>query len=254
MKLLALAVLVLFLAADVAAQRQKTAQKQRSAVAGVVKYREIGHNAVVADETLSVLRTKPSLFAEVVQRMRLGRKVRILAVAEADGVRFFRVVAAPSTNGWVQADAVFGRFRPEDDERFANLIRAATGFEQIEAAKVFLEFYPDSPVTPSILLLFGDLVEDSASRLSRDATARLRRSEMAATAAPLHSYYLNFVSLDRYRRLGIQFLFNSATRQFHYDGASWQRIIERSPGSKEAAEARSRLDILKEKMEKTAAN
>jgi hypothetical protein len=76
---------------------------------------------------------------------------------------------------------------------------------------------------------------------------------MAASAAPLHSYYLNFVSLDRYRKLGVIFLVNSATKQFHYDGASWKEIVARSPASPEAVEAKKRLDSLKVKMEKPAA-
>ena len=52
---------------------------------------------------------------------------------------------------------------------------------------------------------------------------------MAATGAPLHSFYLNFVSLDRYRKFGIVFLFNTKTKTFHYDGASWQEIVRKFP-------------------------
>ena len=72
---------------------------------------------------------------------------------------------------------------------------------------------------------------------------------MAASAAPLYSYYLNFVSLDRYRKLGISFLFNPTTRQFHYDGSAWNELIKKYPTSPEAAEAKKRIDTLKTKME-----
>ena len=72
---------------------------------------------------------------------------------------------------------------------------------------------------------------------------------MAASGAPLHSFYLNYVSLDRYKRLGINFLFNPNAKLFHYDGANWREIIKKSPQSNEAAEAQKRLDSLKEKME-----
>ena len=72
---------------------------------------------------------------------------------------------------------------------------------------------------------------------------------MSASGAPVYSYYLNFVSLDRYRKLGIIFLFNAATRSFHYDGASWKEIADKYPQSNEAIEARKRLDSLKQKME-----
>jgi hypothetical protein len=200
------------------------------------------------DETISVLRSKPSLFAEPVQRMRMGRKVRITGVTEADGTKFFRVVATPPAAGWVQSEAVFGKFRNTDEERLARLVQASAGFEQIEAATHFFELYPTSKFRPPILLLFGDLLEDAATKLSRDASSRLNRREMAASGGPLHSYYLNFVSLDRYRRLGIIFLFNSSTRQFHYDGNSWKEIATKFAASNEAMEAQKRLDSLKEKM------
>lgn len=213
---------------------------------------EIGQTAFVIDETLSVLRIKPSLFSDSIQRMRRGRKVQILGVIEADGVKFYRVTAPPANFGWVQADAVFGKFRSTDEERLARLVQASDGFDQIEVAVEFFKLYPDSRFRPSILLLFGDLLEEVAVKLSKDATSRLRRPEMAASAAPVHSFYLNFVSLDRYRKIGIVFLFNSTVKQFHYDGASWKEIVTKFPASPEATEAQKRLYSLKAKMEKPA--
>ena len=76
---------------------------------------------------------------------------------------------------------------------------------------------------------------------------------MAASAAPLHSYFLNYVSLDRYRKLGVLFLFNSTTKQVHYDGVKWKEIVTKFSSSTEVAEAQKRLDALKVKMEKPAA-
>lgn len=217
-----------------------------------VKSLEIGQTGVVIDETLSVLRIKPSLFSDSIQRMRRGRKVQILGVAEADGVKFYRVTAPPANFGWVQAEAVFGKFRTLDEERLARLVQASDGFDQIEIAVEFIGLYADSKFRPSISLLFGDLLEEVAVKLSKDATNRLSRKEMAASAAPLHSYYLNFVSLDRYRKLGVVFLFNSTTKQFHYDGESWKEIVSKFPTSSEAVEAVKRLASLKLKMEKPA--
>lgn len=228
--------------------------QKRKTVSMPAKSREIGSTAVVMDETLSVLRIKPSLFAEPVQRMRRGRQVRILGLTEADGVKFYRISALPSYTGWVQANAVFGKFRDGDDARLARLVQSMNGFDQIEAAVEFFNLYPASQFRPALLLLFGDLLEDTAAKLSKDATSRLDRREMAASAAPLHSYYLNFVSLDRYRKLGIVFLFNTNTRQFHYDGAAWNEIIKKFPTSNEAAEAQKRLDSLKEKMARATKN
>ncbi len=213
---------------------------------------EIGKTAVVVDETLSVLRAVPSLFADTIQRMRRGRKIQILGVTEADGVKFYKITAPPRNYGWVQADAVFGKFRTGDEERLARLVQALDGFEQIEAAVEFFNLYSTSKFKPSILLLYGDALEEAAVKLSRDAASRLSRNEMAASQAPMHSYYLNFNMLDRYRKLGVLFLFNSATRQFHYNGASWREIVTKFPVATEAAGAKKRLDALKVKMEKTS--
>ena len=205
--------------------------------------------AIVVDERLAVLRNAPSLFAKPIQRMRRGRIVTISGTREADGVTFYRIAATPNTQGWVQKDAVAGRFRQGDDERLARLVQASEGFDQIERAQIFLENFTDSPFRPAILLLFGDLMEENALKMSSDAAKRLSRKEMAASGAPLHSFYLNYSSLDRYQRLGIGFVFNTNTKLFHYDGACWREIIKKFPATNEAKEAQNRLDSLKEKME-----
>lgn len=249
MKLPIFLVIAIALAGTLNAQKSRPAAKQRPAAQ---KAPEIGQSAVIVDETLSVLRVKPSLFSESIHRMSRGRKVQIVGVAEADGVKFFRVVVPPKNFGWVQSDAVFGKFRPADEERLARLVQASDGFDQIEIATQFFELYPTSRFRPSVLLLFGDLLEEAAAKLSKDANSRLSRKEMAASAAPMHSYYLNFNMLDRYRKLGIIFLFNPADKRYHYDGASWKEIVAKFPSSAEAAEAQKRLDTLKIKMEKPA--
>jgi hypothetical protein len=236
-----------------AQQRKRLPVATKAKAAAVLKSGEIGQTAVVIDETLSVLRKNPSLFSESVHRMSRGRVVQILGVAEADGVKFYRVSVPPNDLGWVQADAVFGKFRPSDEERLAKLVQALDGFDQIEAATKFFELYPNSKLRPSILLLFGDLIEGEAAKISKHANNNLSRAEMAASGAPLHSYYLNYVRLDRYRKLGIVFLFNSAARQFHYDGARWKEILAKFPASPEVAEAQKRLDALTIKMEPPAA-
>lgn len=207
-------------------------------------------DAVIIDERLAVLRSEPSFSAPAVQRMRRGRIIRISGAREADGVIFYRVVAAPN-GGWLQAEAVAGRFRRGDDARLAKLVQGSEGFEQIDRAQIFLETFPDSTLRPAMLLLLGDLLEETALKLSNEATRRLDRKEMAASGAPLHSFYLNYISLDRYRRLGIFFVFNSNAKLFHYDGATWREIIKKHPKSNESVEAQKRLDSLKLKMEAT---
>ena len=211
--------------------------------------RESVKTAVVVDERLAVLRAAPSLFAPSIQRMRTGHLVSISGSKEVDGVTFYRVAAASNKNGWVQSDAVFGRYKRGDDERLARLVQASDGFEQVERAGIFLEMYDASPLRPAILLLVGDLMEDAALKLSNDATRKLDRREMAASGAPLHSFYLNYVSLDRYRKIGANFVFNPTVKLFHYDGAAWREVVQKFPKASESAEAQKRLDALKEKMQ-----
>jgi len=69
-------------APKIKAQRKKPVAARTAAA---TRSKEIGQTAVVLDETLSVLRPTPSLFAEPIHRMRRGREVKILAVTEADG-------------------------------------------------------------------------------------------------------------------------------------------------------------------------
>jgi len=231
------------------AQKRRAVPKPTRNPIAPQKYVEKSNTAVVVDERLSVLRSQPSLFAMPVQRMRSGRIVSVIDSKEADGVTFYRVKALPNNFGWVQSDALFGKFRRGDDERLAKLVQSSEGFEQIERAQIFLETFPDSALRPAVLLLLGDVMEEIALKLSGDATRRLDRREMAASGAPLHSFYLNFVSLDRFRKLKVDFLFNSNARLLHYDGASWREIVGKSPKSAEAVEAQKRLDALKVKME-----
>jgi len=244
-----LSVFVLFVFTfNIEAQKRRAVTKVKK-VPEVQAVRPASGTAVVIDERLAVLRDAPSLFARSVQRMRRGRSVSIIGSKEADGVTFYRINAPPNNSGWVQAEAVAGKNRRGDDARLAKLVQSSEAFEQIDRAQIFLDTFPDSPLRPVILLLMGDLMEETALKLSSEATRRLDRREMAASGAPLHSFYLNYTSLDRYRRLGVTFLFNPNVKQFHYDGANWREIIKKSPKSNEAVEAQKRLDALKEKME-----
>ena len=247
--LIFLVVFAVFVSTAEAQKRRLPPKKMSKPAAAVQAPRESSNTAVVVDERLAVLRSEPSLFSKSVLRMQNGRKISILGSKEADGVTFYRVTAPPNNFGWVQAEAVAGKFRRGDDARLAQLVQSSDGFEQIERAHIFLENFSDSPLCPAILLLLGDLTEEVALKISGDATRRLDRREMAASGAPLHSFYLNYVSLDRYRKLGINFVFNSSAKLLHYDGASWREIISKFPKSSEAGEAQKRLDSLKEKME-----
>jgi hypothetical protein len=202
----------------------------------------------VVDERLSVLRVEPSLYSIPLQRIRRGRTVMIYSSREADGVLFYSVMVPPDKRGWVQAEAVATTIRRGDDERLIRLIQASEGFEQVERASIFLETFPGSPLRPAILLYQGDLIEDMAQKLTIDANKRLDKDEMKATGAPAFSFFLNYAGLDRYRRLGIVFLFNDNTKYFHYDGECWKELVTRFPDTNEAVEAKKRLESLKQKM------
>lgn len=241
-------VFLLVFTCNIEAQNRRAVVKVKKA-AETQSSRSAFGAAVVIDERLSVLRDAPSLFAKVVQRMRRGRNVNIIGSKENDGVTFYRINAPPNNSGWVQAEAVAGKSHKGDDARLAKLVQSSEGFEQIDRAQIFLDTFSDSSLRPAILLLMGDLMEETALKLSSEAAKRLDRREMAASGAPLHSFYLNYTSLDRYNRLGVNFLFNANAKQFHYDGANWREITKKSPKSNEAVEAQKRLDALKEKME-----
>jgi hypothetical protein len=202
-------------------------------------------SAVVVDERLAVLRDGPDLSARLLQRMSRGRVVSILGVRRSsDGLTFYRVAVTRRTSGWLQMEAVVSPGRADDDERLLRLIRGSEDFDRVVRARVFLDLFPRSGGRPQVLMIYGEAAEAAAIKLSRDAVRRLDEREMTAGGAPLFSYFLSYNGLDRYRRQGISFTFNRATKQFHYDGESWREILRRYPRSPEAEEARKRLDAL----------
>ncbi len=202
-------------------------------------------SAVVVDERLAVLRDGPDLSARLLQRMSRGRVVLVLGAKRAtDGLTFYRVAVTRRTNGWLQSDAVVSPGKADDDKRLLRLIRGSDDYDRVVRARIFLDLFPRSPARPEVLMIYGEAAEAAAMRLSRDAARRLDEREMTANGAPVFSYFLNYNGLDRYRRQGIAFTFNRATKQFHYNGESWREILRRYPRSPEAVEARKRLDGL----------
>ncbi|HKC64442.1 MAG TPA: hypothetical protein VKB86_12440 [Pyrinomonadaceae bacterium] len=206
---------------------------------------EGGQRAVVVDERLAALRDAPDFSATLLHRLSRGRMVAVRGAKHtSDGVIFYRVAVTKRTGGWIQSEAVVSTVRKGDDERLLHLIQNSEDFDRVVRARIFLDVFPRSPLRPAVLLLYGETAEKAASRLSRDASRRLDEKEMLAGGAPVFTYFLNYNGLDRYRRQGIVFIFDRATKQFHYDGASWREILRRYPHSPEAAEARKLLDAL----------
>ncbi len=198
--------------------------------------------AVVVDERLAALRDEPQLGGHLVQRLGRGRMVSIIGASRAsDGVNFYRVAVTRRTRGWLQAESLVSPTHAGDDAALLRLIRGSEEFDRISRAQIFLDTFPRSPLRPTVLLLFGEEAEQAATKLTREAERRLDAREMTAGGAPLHSYYLNFNGLDRYRKQGIGFVFDRAAKRFHYDGASWREILRRYPRSPEAVAARAHL-------------
>lgn len=204
----------------------------------------------VIDERLAVLRAEPGLLAIPLQRMQHGRALLIHNTREVSGIVYYEVSLDKDKRGWVQSEAIVTTIKNGDDERLVKLIQASEGFEQIERATIFIETFFRSPLRPAILLYTGDLIEETSEKLTLDANRKLVKDEMAVTGAPEHSFFLNYNGLDRYRKLGIVFLFNTSTKYFHYDGGYWKEVIKDFPTSKEATEAKKRMESLKLKMEK----
>ncbi len=202
-----------------------------------------GRLAVVADERLSALRSRPELSAKLLRRMGRGSLVAIKGDKRSrDGIVFYKVNVTLRTGGWIQRDAVFAPSRAADDDRLLRLIKGSDGFDRIVRAKVFLDNFTGSGLRPEVLLIYAQAAEDAATHLSRDAGRRLDEKEINAGGAPLFSYFLNFNELDRYNRQGITFVFDRSARQFRYDGEGWQELVHRYPRSPQAAEARKRLE------------
>ena len=162
-----------------------------------------------------------------------------------EGITFFLVNVTSRTHGWIQREAIVSPSRAGDDRRLLDLIQRSQSFDRISRARIFLDYFPRSPLRPEVLLLLGDSAEDAALKLSEAAA---RRMNEGLGDAPEFSYYLNYTALDRFNRLRITFVFDQSTRRFHYDGAAWRELIRRYPKAPEAAEARMRLELLYSQM------
>jgi hypothetical protein len=221
------ALLLLFIHANVSAQRKPPTG---------------GRIAVVVDERLAALRSRPELTAHLVRRLGRGRLVAIRSSRTArEGVTFLFVNVTTRTRGWIQRESVVSPSRPGDDLRLFNLIEASSGFDRIVRARIFLDHFRRSPLRPRVLLLLGDTAEALAGKLSQQAQRKLTTD---LGEAPEFTYYLNYTGLDRYNRQGIHFTFNPTTKRLHYDGAAWREILNRHPRAPEAAEASKRLNDL----------
>ena len=201
-----------------------------------------GRRGIVVDERLAALRRTPQLNGPLVRRLGRGRLVAIRGSRTTpDGVTFLLVNVTSRTRGWIQREAVVSSLRPGDDQRLLDLIKASAGFDRIVRARIFLDHFRRSPLRPNVLLILGTTAAAHAAKLSTDAAKRLNGN---TASAPEFTYFLNYSGLDRYNRQRVTFIFDPATKRFHYDGAAWRELIHRHPNSPEALEARKHLAVL----------
>ena len=197
-----------------------------------------GKLAIVVDERLSALRSKPDLRATLIRRLARGRPLAIKGVKSSpDGIVFFLVNASRRTQGWIQSEAIVVPSHKGDDARLFFLIKQSTDFDGIVRCRILLDYFPQSSLRPQVLLILGDTAEQLSSRLSQEAERRTTNH----SSAPSFSFFLNYSGLDRYNRQGVGFVFDQRSRRLHYDGAAWREIVRKYPRSFEAQEARKRL-------------
>lgn len=201
-----------------------------------------GQRAIVIDERLSALRTLPDVKASLEQRLRRGRVIGILGAKKAkDGERFLRVSVTRNTRGWLLAEAVVKSGSPADAERLLSLIGdTADDFTKARLAKLCADEFRSTSVAARCLLKLGETAERAADRLTRDAKRRVGDEEPDA-ALTKRDYFLNFVGLDRYNRIGVIFDYDEKAERIVYDGAAYQDVLKRYPKSAEAQAATEKL-------------
>ncbi|MCS6816385.1 MAG: hypothetical protein N0A16_10605 [Blastocatellia bacterium] len=195
----------------------------------------------VVDERFSALRREPRLNGRLIARLRVGRFVAVLNERrEADGTVFHRVATTRRTRGWLHERAFVMPARRGDDQRLLELIEQAEGFRRLQLARILVAHFERSPLRPRALLILAE----EAERAAQELTARLRRQWGApdpASATLRRQWFLNDVSLDRYNRLGITFVYDEGADRLRYDGWAYRELLARYPQSAESTVARERL-------------
>ena len=201
-----------------------------------------GHRAVVVDERLSALRTRPDVKAPLEQRLRRGRVVGILGTRKSkDGESFLRVSVTRNTRGWVLAEAVVKAGNVADAERLLKLVEESDDdFVKARLARLCADEFRATLAAPRCLLKLGETAERVADRLTRDAKRRVGNEEPSAGLSK-RDYFLNFVGLDRYNRIGVLFEFDALADRIVYDGEAYRELAKRYPKSSEVQTAKDKL-------------
>lgn len=205
-----------------------------------------GQRAVVYDERLSALRTQPDIKAKLISRLRRDREVGILGGPRSinDGPLFYPVAISRNMRGWIIAEALARPQKNHDATRLMHLLEDTKDeYSRIRLARLYADQYRGKELAPRALLVLGASAEQAAVRLSREAQRRLGEpNDGLDKRLSGRAYVLNYVGLDRYNRLGVTFDYDEARQQLIYDGSVYREILRKYPHSKEAMEARDRLE------------
>ncbi len=201
-----------------------------------------GQRAIVIDERLSVLRTQPDIKAPLSQRLRRGRVIGIRGAKKSkDGQQFLRVSVTRNTQGWVLAEAVAKSGNAADAERLLKLVEETDDdFIKARLAKLCADEFRSTSSAPRCLLKLGEAADRAADRLTRDAKRRVGDEEPSAGLSK-RDYFLNFVGLDRYNRVGVIFDYDEKTERIVYDGEAYRELARRYPKSGDVQVATEKL-------------
>ncbi len=211
-----------------------------------------GQRAIVYDERLSALRTQPDVKAGLVSRLRRDREVGIIGAPRSTngGPVFYPVAVSRNIRGWIIAEALARPQQGQDAARLMSLIEDTKDeFARARLARLCADQYRGKEMAPRALLMLGQTAEQAATRLSREARKRVGDPDEALDKhLSERDYMLNYVGLDRYNKLGIKFDYDEVGERLIYDGSAYREILKHYPRSQEAAEARTRLEKLKQSL------
>ncbi len=209
-----------------------------------------GQRAIVYDERLSALRTQPDVKAQLIARLHRDREVGIIGAPRSmnDGPLFYPVAISRNVRGWIIAEALARPQQGQDAARLMSLIEDTQDeFGRVRLARLYAVQYRGKDLAPRALLLLGQTAEQVATKLSREAHRRVGEPDEALDKQlSERAYMLNYVGLDRYNKLGVTFDYDEASERLIYDGSAYREILKSYPRSQEAAEARTRLERLKQ--------
>lgn len=205
-----------------------------------------GQPAIVYDERLSALREAPDVKAPIRQRLSRGRAVGIVgAMKSKSGSQFLRVAVSRNIRGWVLAAALARLGNAADGEKLlAAVAEAKDDIAKARIARLCADSMRSSAtIAPRALLALGQVAENAASKLSRDAVRRMGDNDAEASVSK-RDFVLSFEDLDRFNRAAVTYDYDEGKDRFVYDGAAYRELLRRYPRSAEAVQARARLTAL----------